>query len=159
MKRKSLAALSPAVHDRPRIRLRVVVRGQRDGSQGVLPHVVVVHEAVPRLLRWAVFRLVRLVYTSKGGKSMAETYSTYEAKTKFSEILRKVRSGQRVVIAYRGEEVAEIRPLETKGNRLDKSLRRLEDQGLLSRARTPTGPLKPLGRRRGALARFLDARE
>jgi prevent-host-death family protein len=90
---------------------------------------------------------------------MAETYSTYEAKAKFSEILRKVRAGQRVVIAYRGEEVAEIRPLEPKGNRLDKSLRRLEDQGLLSRARTPTGPLKPLVRKRGALARFLGSRE
>ena len=39
---------------------------------------------------------------------MAETYSTYEAKTKFSEVIRKVRAGQRIVIAYRGEEIAEI---------------------------------------------------
>jgi prevent-host-death family protein len=90
---------------------------------------------------------------------MAETYSTYEAKAKFSEILRKVRAGQRVVIAYRGEEVAEIRPLATNGDRLAKSLKRLEDQGLLSRARTPTGPLEPLVRQPGALARFLESRE
>ena len=90
---------------------------------------------------------------------MAETYSTYEAKAKFSEILRKVRAGQRVVITYRGEEIAEIRPIETNGDRLDKSLKRLEDQGLLSRARTPTGPLKPLVKKPGALARFLDSRE
>jgi prevent-host-death family protein len=90
---------------------------------------------------------------------MAETYSAYEAKAKFSEILRKVRAGQRVLIAYRGEEIAEIRPVETNADRLGKSLKRLEDQGLLSRARTPTGPLKPLARKPGALARFLDSRE
>jgi len=90
---------------------------------------------------------------------MSERYSTYEAKAKFSEILRKVRAGQRVVIAYRGEEIAEIRPLERSERRLDKALRRLEDQGLVSRAPTPTGPLKPLVRKPGALARFLDSRE
>ncbi len=33
------------MHDGPRIGLRVVVRGERDGSQGLLPHTVVVHEA------------------------------------------------------------------------------------------------------------------
>jgi len=39
-----------------------------------------------------------------------ETYSTYEAKAKFSEVIRKVRAGQTVRIAYRGEEIAEVRP-------------------------------------------------
>ncbi|HEV7515203.1 MAG TPA: type II toxin-antitoxin system prevent-host-death family antitoxin, partial [Thermoanaerobaculia bacterium] len=58
------------------------------------------------------------------------TYSTYEAKAKFSEILRKVRAGQRVVIAYHGEEVAEIRPIEKKKT-LAASLRELEEQGIL----------------------------
>jgi len=90
---------------------------------------------------------------------MAETYSTYEAKAKFSEILRKVRAGQSIVIAYRGEEIAEIRPITTNGGRLERSLKRLEDQGLLSRARTPTGPLKPIVKRPGALGRFLASRE
>jgi prevent-host-death family protein len=90
---------------------------------------------------------------------MAERYSTYEAKAKFSEILRKVRAGQSVVIAYRGEEIAEIRPIVTKEGRLERSLNRLEDQGLLSRTRTPTGPLRPLVRKPGALARFLASRE
>jgi prevent-host-death family protein len=41
---------------------------------------------------------------------VAHTYSTYEAKAKFSEVMRKVRAGQRIVIAYHGEEIAEIRP-------------------------------------------------
>jgi prevent-host-death family protein len=90
---------------------------------------------------------------------VGETYSTYEAKAKFSEILRKVRAGQRVVITYRGEEIAEIRPVERDRDSLAKSLKRLEDQGRLSRARTPTGPLRPLARKPGALARFLDSRE
>ena len=42
---------------------------------------------------------------------MADVYSTYEAKAHFSEILRKVRSGRPVRISYRGEEIAEVRPL------------------------------------------------
>jgi prevent-host-death family protein len=90
---------------------------------------------------------------------MADTYSTYEAKAKFSEILRKVRAGQRVVIAYRGEEVAEIRPLEVGNKGFAGSLKRLEAQGLLSRASRPTGPLRRVVRKPGALARFLESRE
>src|SRR5712691_6966409 len=74
--------------------------------------------------------LARLVYSSNGEGAMAETYSTYEAKAKFSEILRKVRAGQRVVIAYRGEEIAEIRRIDKKS--LAANLRDLERQGILS---------------------------
>ena len=51
--------------------------------------------------------LVRLVYT----EVVARVYSTYEAKAKLSEILRKVRAGQRVGISYRGELVAEVAPV------------------------------------------------
>ncbi len=90
---------------------------------------------------------------------MAETYSTYEAKAKFSEVIRKVRAGQHIMIAYRGEEIAEIRPLEHGARSLERSLPRLEDHGILSRARKPSGPLKPLTRKAGALARFLESRE
>ena len=46
---------------------------------------------------------------------MESVYSTYEAKTKFSELLRKVRQGGRVVITFHGEPVAEIRPIEKLG--------------------------------------------
>ncbi|MEX2146900.1 MAG: type II toxin-antitoxin system prevent-host-death family antitoxin [Candidatus Rokuibacteriota bacterium] len=90
---------------------------------------------------------------------MSETYSTYEAKAKFSEVMRKVRAGQRVVIAYRGEEIAEIRPLERTAS-LDKTLSRLEDRGVLSRRATPGRPgLRPVIRKPGALKRFLESRE
>jgi prevent-host-death family protein len=86
------------------------------------------------------------------------TYSTYEAKAKFSEILRKVRAGQKVVIAYHGEEVAEIRPIEKKKS-LAASLRDLEQQGILGPLVEPRRNLAPVVRREGALARFLDSRD
>ena len=90
---------------------------------------------------------------------MAHVYSTYEAKARFSEVIRKVRSGQRVVIAYRGEEVAEIRPLENRARNLEKTMARLEDQGVLDRSAKPAAPLRPLAKRPGALKRFLESRE
>ncbi len=90
---------------------------------------------------------------------MAHVYSTYEAKARFSEVIRKVRAGQRVVIAYRGEEIAEIRPLEHRGLGLEKTIARLEEQGILGRPARPTGPLRPLARKPGALKRFLESRE
>jgi prevent-host-death family protein len=87
------------------------------------------------------------------------TYSTYEAKARFSEIIRKVRAGQRIVIAYRGREVAEIRPIRAPGTRLDQTLSELEDRGIVSPAPRPSGRLKPVTKRPGALARFLESRE
>jgi prevent-host-death family protein len=84
-------------------------------------------------------------------------YSTYEAKAKFSEILRKVRAGQRVVIAYHGEEVAEIRRIDKKS--LAANLRDLEQQGILSPLVEPRRDLAPVVRKRGALARFLGSRD
>lgn len=90
---------------------------------------------------------------------MAQVYSTYEAKAKFSEVIRKVRAGQRVVIAYRGEEIAEIRPIEAATGSLEKTVRRLEDRGLLARSRRRRRPWRPVGRKPGALKRFLESRE
>ena len=91
--------------------------------------------------------------------NMAQIYSTYEAKAKFSEVIRKVRNGQRVIIAYRGEEVAEIAPIAQTRPTLKQSLKRLEEEGVIGPVRKPSGRLKPLARRPGALARFLESRE
>ncbi len=88
---------------------------------------------------------------------MSKVYSTYEAKTRFSEILRRVRAGGTVRISYHGEEVAEIRPLSHPQN-LEGSLRRMEEEGVVSRASGSTLP-KPLAKRPGALARFLESRD
>lgn len=90
---------------------------------------------------------------------MAHVYSTYEAKARFSEVLRKVRAGQRVVIAYRGQPLAEIRPVEKRRSPLEERLSQLEERGLVSRPARPRGPLRPLARRPGALARFLESRD
>jgi prevent-host-death family protein len=86
-------------------------------------------------------------------------YSTYDAKAKFSEVMRKVRAGQRILIAYRGRAVAEIRPLRGAEGDLETRLARLEDEGVLAPLRKPTGGLRALARRPGALARFLESRE
>ena len=85
-------------------------------------------------------------------------YSTYEAKARFSEILRKVRDGESVYISYRGKEVAEIRPVREETT-IEERLERLEQRGIVTpRAPEPT-QLRPLIRRPGALQRFLDSRD
>ena len=56
---------------------------------------------------------------------MESVYSTYEAKAKFSELLRKVRQGGRVVITFHGQPVAEIRPIEKRMETLEERIERL----------------------------------
>lgn len=90
---------------------------------------------------------------------MPRTYSTYEAKAKLSEILRQVRQGATVTISYHGEPVAEIRPVRRGIAGLADRLRELEVRGVVVGPGKPPGRLRPLARRRGALARFLRARE
>lgn len=90
---------------------------------------------------------------------MPRTYSTYEAKARFSEVLRQVRAGQRVVIAYRGEPVAEIRPFEPAEPGLAGRLARLKIEGVLHPQPAGKRALRPLARRRGALKRFLEERD
>lgn len=90
---------------------------------------------------------------------MSNTYTAYEAKAKFSELLRKVRGGQRVFISYHGQNVAELRPIESPPADLEASLRELESLGVVGPPAAREGDLKPLAKRRGALARFLASRE
>jgi prevent-host-death family protein len=85
-------------------------------------------------------------------------YSTYDAKARFSEILRKVREGKVVTISYHGRPVAEVRPIEHGGKGLEEHLRRLEDRGTVVRSGEPRGKLSPMVRKRGALNRFLRER-
>ena len=90
---------------------------------------------------------------------MPHAYSTYEAKSRFSEILRKVRAGARIVITYRGRAVAEVRPIEDQLSSLASTLQRLEDSGVVTRAEYATASPAPIARRPGAVARFLEERE
>ncbi len=89
------------------------------------------------------------------------TLSTYEAKARFSEVMRLVREGRTVHISYHGKPVAEIRPIQGEKKRtLEEHLDDLERRGLVSPP-AELGPFRPgpVVRRPGALQRFLDERE
>ncbi len=89
---------------------------------------------------------------------MPITYSTYEAKARFSEVLRQVREGETVTVTYRGEPVAEIHPIRAEQDPFEARLDELERRGVLV---PPTGPMKPLRavvHAPGALERFLADR-
>jgi prevent-host-death family protein len=92
-------------------------------------------------------------------RSMTETYSTYDAKAKLSEILRKVESGRTIRISRRGEPIAEIRPLRSGPSRLADRIEELTDAGALTRPAAPAAALRPVAVRAGALDRFLADRD
>jgi prevent-host-death family protein len=92
---------------------------------------------------------------------MPKSYSTYEAKAKFSEILRRVREhGESVVVSYHGRPVAEIRPVpEPDGESLADRLERMSASSVLARSSGERPQLRRIARRRGALSRFLAERD
>ena len=90
---------------------------------------------------------------------MSLSYSTYEAKARFSEIIRLVREGRTVQVSYHGKPVAEIRPIEEKTKSLEEHLAELERRGVLVPAKDRNAPIRPIAHRPGALQRFLDERE
>lgn len=92
-------------------------------------------------------------------KAVSTVYSTYEAKARFSEVLRLVRSGTPVTVTHHGEPVAEIHPIEQKPQTIDERLDELERRGVLVRSREPRTLLRPVARRSGALDRFLAERD
>ena len=90
---------------------------------------------------------------------MSIAYSVYEAKARFSEVIRQVREGKTVTVTYRGEPVAEIRSIIGRPEpSLEERLKDLERSGDLVRSSLPKGTFRPFERRRGALARFLAER-
>ena len=90
---------------------------------------------------------------------MALNYSIYEAKARFSEVIRQVREGKTVTVSYRGEPVAEIRSIRQRQKpTLDERLKELERSGSLVHSPIPRRRLGPVERRPGALSRFLAER-
>ena len=90
---------------------------------------------------------------------MALNYSIYEAKARFSEVIRQVREGKTVTVSYRGEPVAEIRSIQRRQTpTLDERLDDLERNGSLVRSAIPRRTFRPVERRPGALSRFLAER-
>lgn len=90
---------------------------------------------------------------------MRDTYSLYEAKAKFSALIRQVREGRSVTITYRGEPVAELRPSAPAENGTVARMKVLEERGILTRGNPNAAPIRPGPRRPGALKRFLDERD
>ena len=88
-----------------------------------------------------------------------DTYSTYQAKSRFSEIIRKVRGGRRVIVTHHGTQVAEIRPVDTPADSSEAKLDQLEREGIIERPAESALRSRPVMRRRGALTRFLGSRE
>ena len=89
---------------------------------------------------------------------MSTAYSIYEAKAKFSEVMRKVRGGQRVVVTYHGEPVAEIMPVGPTAEGVRGRAARLASTGELIRGSGDFKTFTVAGRRPGGLRRFLDDR-
>ncbi len=90
---------------------------------------------------------------------MGITYSTYEAKARFAEVMRQVREGKTVTVSYRDEPVAEIRPLQPEPATIDERLEDLERRGVLVRSSLARRPLQVVERRAGAVERFLTERD
>lgn len=88
---------------------------------------------------------------------MSSAYSTYEAKARFSEVMRKVRRGQRVIVTYHGEPIAEIAPVARATTGLAGRVADLSASGQLLPEQGAFGAMA-VARRRGALKRFLDDR-
>jgi prevent-host-death family protein len=86
-----------------------------------------------------------------------DSYSTYEAKAQFSELLRKVRGGRSVTITYRGKPVAELRPLDPPSG-TEARIQQLTERGLVTPRPEPRD-LTPVAQRPGALDRFLEERD
>ncbi len=90
---------------------------------------------------------------------MTLIYSTYEAKARFSEVIRHVREGRTVTISYRGEPVAEIRGIQRhRQQTIEERLDDLQRRGVLVRSGAPRLAFQPVARRPVALARFLAER-
>ena len=90
---------------------------------------------------------------------MPPTYSTYDAKAKFSEVIRLVREGTSVTITYRGVPVAEVCPIEPREQSIEERFDDLVRRGVISPAENAEAPLVA-GEHRvaGALEDFLAHR-
>lgn len=90
---------------------------------------------------------------------MGVTYSLHAAKARFSEVIRQVREGVTVTVSYRGEPVAEIRPLAGARETLEERYEELKRKGIVVSANEGAERrFEPVAHRPGALARFLADR-
>ena len=89
---------------------------------------------------------------------MSIVYSTFEAKIKFSEILKLVRSGKTVTVSDRGKPVAEIRPVAERQLSNDERLEELRKRRAYIPAKSTLSAFNSSVQRPGAVMRFLEDR-
>ncbi len=116
---------------------------------------------------------------------MSAVYTAREARTRFAELLRRVRSGETVAISYRGAPIAEMRPSVESAppeegaafaegaslaegaspqprlseEELEARMADMRRRGILYPSSQPKRPFKPVCSSPGALARFLAERD
>lgn len=109
---------------------------------------------------------------------MSAVYTAREARTRFAELLRRVRGGETVTVSYRGAPIAEMRPpVETvppaeiaaapppspapslSEEELEARMADMRRRGILYPSNQPKRPFKPVCSSPGALARFLAERD
>ena len=73
--------------------------------------------------------------------------------------MRRVRDGDTIVVTFRGEPVAEIKPLEKRKLTQEEWDREMERRGVLHLAKNPNARPKLGEYVPGALARFLAERD
>ena len=90
---------------------------------------------------------------------MPKTYSVYEAKARFSQIIREVRDGEDVTVSYRGAPVARIRAIsKDQPDTLEQRIKALRRQGILVPSDSPNFEFNSVAHVPGALERFLADR-
>ena len=90
---------------------------------------------------------------------MENEYSIYDAKARFSELVRRARNNQRVIVTSHGRPVVEIVPYQPRAATIADLVSEAEATGVLERAAADAGAIRPVARCRGALSRFLEDRE
>lgn len=90
---------------------------------------------------------------------MAKSYSIYEAKARFSEVIRGLKRHAKIIITYRGNPIAQILPFEQPAPSFDERIATLEEEGRISPRPQIVATWKPILKRTNALKRFLDDRD
>ncbi len=97
---------------------------------------------------------------------MKKRYPLYEAKAKFSALVREVRDGGTIIITVHGEPVAELRPITPERKQtLKERIAELRARGVIQPAEMSMREALELDRANprtpvpGGLQRFLDERD
>ena len=90
---------------------------------------------------------------------MDHEYSVYDAKARFSELVRRARNNERVIVTSHGRPVVEMVPYQPRSASVEELVAEAEASGVLEPAREAAGDLSPVSPRPGALSRFLEDRE